>query len=278
MRYRLLFIVVLLPALTACSNLVFVPDKRIYGTPDRLGLTYQDIFFDSADGTRLHGWFLPAKDNAKGTVLHLHGNAENISTHIFSVAWLPDEGFNVLLFDYRGYGRSEGEPSLQGVHQDFDAALHWLLDKQGAGPVIVFGQSIGGAIAIYGVAHSDARESIDALVVESAPSSYREIAREKLAGFFLTWPFQWPLSLTISDEYSPIHAIKDIEDLPLLLIHGNRDKIVPIHHGRRLYQAANPPKDFWLVDDGGHIQAFAREQYRRRFIDYLTEHIAGEKQ
>lgn len=262
----------LLTGLLGCSGVFFQPYRTYVQTPDQLGLAYQDVYFNASDGTRLHAWFLPAPGKALGTILFLHGNAQNISTHIMSVRWLPARGFNVFLPDYRGYGASEGEPTLAGVQDDVDAALRTLLARPDVNPdrIVVFGQSLGGAIAIYNVAHSPYRQHIKALVVESAFASYRQIAREKLASFWLTWPFQWPLSWTVSDRYSPAEAVARISPIPLLIIHGDRDAIVPVHHGRQLYELAREPKQLWIVAGGGHIQAFQRQNYRDRFVDYLT--------
>ncbi len=271
MYRRIIIAACLLLSQVACSGLLFYPSGTMVRTPDQVGLLYKDVYFKTSDGVKLHGWYLPAAGKPVGTILFVHGNAENISTHIFNVAWLPSEGFNVFLFDYRGYGLSAGSPSLPGVHRDFAAALHWLLKRPFAAQrgVVVFGQSLGGGIAIYGVAHSDVKSHVRALVVESALSSYRDIAREKLAGFFLTWPLQWPLSYTLSDKYSPIYAIPDIRHIPIVIIHGDHDPVVPIHHGERLYAAANAPKQFWRVKGGGHIQAFAFEKYRKKLVKYL---------
>lgn len=285
MRHRHPYIAILMltlsAALTACSGLLFYPSREMVRTPDQLGLSYRDVYFHAPDGTRLHGWYLPARGSPVGTILYLHGNAENISTHIFNVAWLPAKGFNVFLFDYRGYGLSGGKPSLPGVHEDFAAALHWLLKRPFAARhgVVVFGQSLGAGIGIYGVAHSDraTKAHIRAVAAESALSSYRDIAREKLAGFFLTWPFQWPLSLTMPDKYSPIYAIKKIKSIPILIIHGDRDPIVPLHHGWRLYKAAVAPKQFWQVRGGGHIQAFTHKVFRQRFVRWLTALYQGRR-
>lgn len=262
----------LLTGLLGCSGVFFQPYRTYVQTPDQLGLAYQDVYFNASDGTRLHAWFLPAPGKALGTILFLHGNAQNISTHIMSVRWLPARGFNVFLPDYRGYGASEGEPTLAGVQDDVDAALRTLLARPDVNPdrIVVFGQSLGGAIAIYNVAHSPYRQHIKALVVESAFASYRQIAREKLASFWLTWPFQWPLSWTVSDRYSPAEAAARISPIPLLIIHGDRDAIVPVHHGRQLYELAREPKQLWIVAGGGHIQAFQHQDYRDRFVDYLT--------
>jgi len=270
---RLLLIGLLSVGLLGCNGVFFVPYRAHVQTPKQLGLAYEDVYFQAGDGTLLHAWHLPAESKALGTILFLHGNAENISTHIMSVRWLPARGFNVFLLDYRGYGTSGGAASLSGVQEDMDAALQTLLARKDVDPdrVVVFGQSLGGAIAIYNVAHSPYRQHIRALVVESAFASYRQIAREKLAGFWLTWPLQWPLSWTVSDEYSPSAAVAGVSPIPLLIIHGDRDLIVPPPHGQRLYDLAREPKQIWIVPGAGHIQAFQSQIYRDRFVAYLTE-------
>ena len=269
---RLLAIGLLSVSLLGCSGVFFQPYREHVQTPQRLGLTYEDVYFNASDGTRLHGWFLPTQDKALGTILFLHGNAENISTHIMSVRWLPARGFNVFLLDYRGYGFSEGEPTFGGVQDDAESALKMLVSRPGvdADRIVVFGQSLGGAIALYRVAHTAYRENIRALVVESAFPGYRQITREKLADFWLTWPLQYPLSWTVSDEYSPFRAVASISPIPLLVIHGDQDPIVPLHHGQRLFELAREPKQLWIVSGGGHIGAFQHQSYRDRFVDYLT--------
>ena len=270
---RLLLIGLLSAGLLGCNGMFFFPYRAQALSPEQLGLKYEDVDFPANDGTRLHAWFLPASGTALGTILFLHGNAENISTHIMSVRWLPAQGFNVFLLDYRGYGASEGEPSVEGAQEDVNAALRTLLSRRDVNPdrIVVFGQSLGGSIAVYNVAHSPYRRHVRALVVESAFASYRAIAREKLAAFWLTWPLQYPLSWTVSDEYSPSKAVAGISPIPFLIIHGDRDPIVPLHHGQRLYELAREPKQLWVVPGGGHIQAFQLQTNRDRFVAYLTE-------
>lgn len=273
---QLLLIGLLSVGLLGCNGVFFVPYRAHVQTPKQLGLAYEDVTFQAGDGTPLHAWFLPAEGKARGTILFLHGNAENISTHIMSVRWLPARGFNIFLLDYRGYGASGGVASVSGVQDDVDAALRTLLVRNDVDPdrVVILGQSLGGAIAIYNVAHSPYRRHIRALAVESAFASYRQITREKLAGFWLTWPLQWPLSWTVSDAYSPSAAVAGVSPIPLLIIHGDRDPIVPSHHGQRLYDLAREPKQLWVVPGGGHIQAFQNQIYRDRFVAYLTEVLA----
>jgi len=270
---RLLLIGLLSVGLLGCNGVFFIPYRANVQTPKQLGLAYEDVYFQAGDGTPLHAWFLPAESKALGTILFLHGNAENISTHIMSVRWLPARGFNVFLLDYRGYGASGGAASLSGAQEDMDAALRTLLARKDVDPdgVVVFGQSLGGAIAIHNVAHSPYRRHIRALVVESAFASYRQITHEKLADFWLTWPLQWPLSWTVSDEYSPSAAVAGVSPIPLLIIHGDRDPIVPPHHGQRLFDLAREPKQLWVIPGGRHIQVFQSQIYRDRFVAYLTE-------
>ncbi|MBL1259480.1 MAG: alpha/beta hydrolase [Thiotrichaceae bacterium] len=270
-RYLALLLCVVL--LSGCSQFLFYPHPSLIRTPTDVGLEYRDIQFSTQDGTQLHGWMLPAATQpATATVLFMHGNAENISTHLGSVYWLPERGFNVFLFDYRGYGQSAGEPSLDGVHQDAQRALEVVFEQtesEGV-PLVLFGQSLGGAIAISTVANSAYRGRIKGLIVESSFSSYQAIAREALGSFWLTWPLQWPLSLSISDAYHPGRAIERIKGLPVLVIHGEQDSVVAHHHGEALYRLANEPKQLWSISGGQHINTFNVVENRERLVDYLN--------
>ncbi len=272
-KLRALSLLLCFLMLSGCSGLIFYPLKPHVRSPKDIQLDYRDVTFSSTDGVSLHGWFLPAKGKSAGTVVFLHGNAENISTHVGSVYWLPDRGFNVFLFDYRGYGKSSGAPTIPGVHKDMLGALAYVFSQAGVDPerIVVLGQSLGGAIAVTALAQSPYCSRIKALVVESTFVSYRDIFREKAAGFWLTWFFQYPISWTVTDAYSPIKAVKKISPTPFLVIHGDRDVITPIHHGRRLYEAAAMPKEFWLVKGGRHTQAFSRQAFRDRLVNYLDD-------
>jgi uncharacterized protein len=260
-------------SLVGCTGVFFQPHKILVRTPDHVGVKYEAIDFPSADGVKLHGWFFPARGDACGTVLFLHGNAENISTHFASVYWLPERGFNVFLPDYRGYGASEGTPTLAGLQADIEGAMRYLLSRPGidTGRIVVFGQSLGGAQAIYYVAHTEHRQRLRALISDSAFSSYRDIAREKLGGYWLTWVLQYPLSWTISDEYSPVTVIPRVSPIPLLLVHGGADRVIPIGHAERLYAAAREPKEFWRLDGVEHIQSTNAKAVRERLVSYLRE-------
>lgn len=279
-RLLLALACVLLAQLSGCSRLFFYPQKQLLRTPAEIGLEFEEVVFPSSDGTRLHGWFLPAPSGARGSLLFLHGNAENISTHLGAVYWLPKQGFNVFLFDYRGFGRSEGEADIVGAHLDAAAALRYLAGRQEVDPnrLVVFGQSIGGAVALYTAATTDV--SIRAVVAESAFASYPGIMREKMSEALLTWPLQW-IAYGVTSRYDPIRVIRQIPPASLLLIHGDQDTIIPVEESRRLYAAAAGDKALWIVPGGGHISAFApgvpeSSAYRSRLVAFLRRVLGPE--
>ena len=136
--------------------------------------------------------------------------------------------------------------------------------------IVILAQSLGGALAIYNVAHSPYRGKIKALITESAFSDYTDIVKEKLSSFWLTWPLQWPLSLTIDNDYSPLPVVSKINPIPLLIIHGDNDKTGPLSHGETLFAAAGQPKEMCVVKNGGHIEAFRHKKYQAQLLDYLV--------
>ncbi len=232
----------------------------------------RDVYFKSADGLSLHGWYFRAREE-KGTILVCHGNVENISTHVKLDLWLIDAGYNLFIFDYRGYGRSEGAPDVRGIHLDAEAALEtvlFALPRTRNDGIIVFGKSLGGAVAIYTVANSPYKGRVKALILDSAFSDYRRIAREKIAESIIGWPFQYPLSWLVNDDYSPAKYIAKVSPVPVVIIHGAHDEIVPEHHGRILYDAALPPKEFWELTIPGHVLAQADAETRRKLLDFLA--------
>lgn len=271
---RGILLVLALTNLTACTYLAFQPMRQHVLDPAQIQLQADDYWITTSDGVKLHAWMLPHQGIEKGTVFFLHGNAENISTHIGSVWWLPKHGYNVFLFDYRGYGKSEGEPSLPGIQLDMAAALDWLFQRKDIDThrIVMFGQSMGGATAITGLPDSPYRSHIRGLIIEGSFTSYRELTRELLGNSWLTWLFQWPLSLTIDDTYRPIDSIRKLGDIPLLVIHSRSDDVIPFHHGEALFAAApDGNKRFWPVDNARHIAAFTEELNQKRLVDYLHE-------
>lgn len=258
---------------TVCSSVFFYPDQVTYITPDRLNLDYEDVFVETPDGETLHGWWLPANSEPKGTVYFLHGNAQNISSHIMNVAWLPERHYNVFLIDYRGYGRSTGSPDIEGTLHDAETGLRWLVGQQDVQnrPLFLLGQSLGGALGTALASEWVQRNEqppLDGVILDGTFSGFRAIAREKLGDFWLTWPLQVPLSWTITDEYEAHERIGDISPVPVMVIHSVRDGIIPFHHGERLYEAAAEPKSF-LQTDTPHASTFVIPGYQEEVLEFM---------
>ena len=262
-------------AASGCTGAFFHPQRTLVATPNVVGVRYEPVTLRTADSVELIAWFMPATGKAHATVLFLHGNAENISTHFMNVAWMPAEGFNVLALDYRGYGGSGGKPSLPGMQLDIDAALTALRARPDVDPrrIVLFGQSLGGALAIHYAARGPQRGALRAVIADSAFADYRAIASERLATSAVTWPFQWLPALVVDNDYSPLASVAEVSPLPLVLIHGDADAIVPPHHAQRLFEAARAPKELWLLPGIGHIQSVRDPALRRRLGDYVRRAV-----
>lgn len=255
---------------SACTNLIFQPTRIRYRDPGSLGIATEDLYLASSDGVVLHGWRLPAAGPARGSIVFLHGNAENISSHIGGVHWLPAHGYEVFLFDYRGYGRSGGSAELDGVMHDAGrmidyARTHATVAGRG---LTVMGQSLGGSIAISALARLPDRSGINGLIAISAFSDYRQITRDALASHWLTRALRWPLSLTVSNRYRPADAIGALSPLPVFLLYSEADEIVSAAHARQLYEAAAPPR-FLVELQGGHNRMLALPENHERLLQIL---------
>lgn len=272
----------LVGSFSACSSLsgfLFYPHEGHYQTPEGLGVDYETIRFES-EGFELENWLLLPKSGTeqKGTVLYLHGNGENISTHMNSVAWLTLEGYKVFLLDYRGYGNSEGASTLRSALYDVHQAHLWL-SKHEELPLFLFGQSMGGALAITYAANIDNVQEedlkpIQALVAESAPADWPQVAREAMRNHWLTWLIQIPASF-IESKYNPEEHIGQLTNIPILLMHSKQDPIVSYGHYEQLLAAAEEAdvhvETYQTL--GGHTQGLAYEQARKRFIEFIEKAV-----
>lgn len=252
---------------------MFHPEKEFVLEPSRLELPYDNLSLNTPDGLKLHAWFIPAYCSgktpcpAKANILYLHGNAENISSHTFSVLWLILYGYNLTALDYRGFGRSEGSVSLSGSETDIQTAINYLLEKYPDLPLFVFGQSIGASLAVSAVAKSEYQDRIAGVIIDSAFSKTRRIAREKVAQVWLLWPFQYPLSFLVA-ENDPEGNVSKIT-APKLFLTTEDDQTVPPHHTRLLYTKAAAPKELEIVAKGGHIRALNNERAKDVLLKFL---------
>lgn len=226
--------------------------------PGRIGLAFEEVTLMSADGPRLSGWFIPAR-NPRATLLFCHGNAGNISHRLDSIRLFHELGLSVLIFDYRGFGRSEGAPGEEGTYLDAHAAWTYLSETLGlpAHSIILFGRSLGGAVA----AELATRVRAGGLVLESPFTSVPDRAAEL---------YPWlPVRLLSRFRYDTLNRLGTI-DTPLMILHSRDDELIPIAHGERLFAAARAPKRFVTLR-GGHNNGYrvSEEEYRRQWSTYL---------
>ena len=225
------------------DRLVYFPERVLAATPAQAGLAYESARFTSADGVALSGWFIPAP-KARATLLYCHGNAGNISHRLESIRQFHQLGLNVFIFDYRGYGASEGAPTEAGTYHDAEAARRYLVEVQGVAPerIVYFGRSLGGAIAAWLATQHPPR----ALIVESAFTSVPDFGTEI---------YPWlPVRLLARLHYPTQEYLQSVQ-APVLVVHSRGDEIVPFRHGEKLYESANAPKEF-LEIRGGHNDGF----------------------
>lgn len=269
----LLLLVGLLAGLNGCSSLYFYPMKPWLQNPAHQGLDYQDVVLIQPSGLRLDGWWLPARGYPRGTVYFLHGNAENISTHLANVQWLPARGYNVFLLDYRGYGLSEGSPDLPGALSDIQLGLDWLehsgrLDGK---PLVLFGQSLGASMSVDVLSRDENKGKVDCVMLEAGFASYRDIAKTVMRRSWLLWPLQWLVTPGLPPRSEdPVNHIADLAPRPLLVMHSEDDPVVPYASGQRLFKAAREPKRF-IALTGGHAQGAQDPVIQDRMLAFLDD-------
>lgn len=240
------------------KNLYF-PLKRIEATPGDIGLKYEDVFFDAEDGKKLHGWFVPA--NSKKVLILLHGNGGNISHRLELISIFHDIGLNVFIFDYRGYGKSQGITTEKGTMLDGLAAYNYVRNL-GTDPecIILLGRSLGANIAI----ELATMINTGILISEGGFTSVMDIAKD-LYGIR-------PPGFLIHNKYNALEKVSKVTT-PTLIIHGESDEIIPIMHGLILYEEANEPKEFFEIK-GGHNDGFilTGEEYYTRIEEFINKY------
>lgn len=258
--------------LCGCTNVFLQPSRALFLDPGKVGAVWEEARFSSSDGTPLTGlWFPSRRGEAKGVVVQFHGNAENMTSHFLAVQWLALEGWHVLAFDYRGYGASGGRKDLDGAVTDGAAALAYARARAPGLPLAVVGQSLGGAVALAAL-ERDGGDGVRAVVIESSFSSFIGIARDKLAGWWLTRYIRGPLAYAlVSDRYRPVRLAARRAPVPLAVLHAPGDPVVPYEQGLALYKAAKAPKEWWEVPGSGHAEAFTKYgvEFRPRLAGFL---------
>jgi len=251
------------------DRFVFYPTREIEATPADIGLDYRDVMIEVADGERIHAWYVPAPagsgaesdasaEHRRPTVIFCHGNGGNISHRLATIEFITKLDANIMLFDYRGYGRSGGSPSEANIYADADACYRWLLDKTNARPdrIVWFGRSLGGAVAV----ELATRAECAGLIVESSFTSAREMGRRM-------FPF-FPVGLLLRYEFDSVAKIGRV-NCPVLVTHSREDDIVPYSMGRRL---SEPKKFLDFTGDHNARGYMAQEDYLKAVRSIIYPH------
>lgn len=243
------------------DRMVYHPDRKIVNTPEDIGLPFEEITLRTRDGVNISAWFIPAR-HERGVVLFCHGNAGNISHRLDSIRIFHDLNLEVFIFDYRGYGKSEGSPTEKGTYLDAEAAWDYLVHVRNVRPenIILFGRSLGSAVA----AEIALTREAGALILESAFTSIPDLGGD-------LYPYL-PVKLISRFEYATVDKVNRI-DIPKLIIHSDRDEIIPYNHGITLFEKANGPKKFLCIS-GGHNEGFlmSGSVYRDGIGEFIAEY------
>ncbi|HEY9033260.1 MAG TPA: alpha/beta fold hydrolase [Pseudomonadales bacterium] len=258
--------------LQACAgNRVFYPETGFRQTPADLGYQYRQRQLAAADGTPLSLWQVPASGESQGVILYFHGNARNLAGNLHQVLWLADAGYELVMMEYRGYGDSPAEADLAHSIDDIGRVLDWFVASYPQQPRFVLGQSLGAAMAGFALASSGSAGHFDGVVLDAAFAGYRRIMREVLARHWLTGLLRYPASLAMPAGYDLLPVIDRISPTPLLIMHGDNDRVVDYAHALDLYRAAAEPKQL-LTYHQRHIQAFADASARQLLLLFLQQH------
>lgn len=256
----LLGLALLVFPMSLVDRMVFQPTPGEDLRPSDVGLSGEDVFLDTDDGVRVHAYWLPAAD-ADRAILFLHGNAGNASHRLPNAALLVRMGANVLLMDYRGYGKSEGRPSERGVYADARAGLAHLVESRGIPQerIVLFGRSLGGSVAVE-LARG---RTLAGVILESTFTSIADVARSAVG----------PLAVLAGRRFDSRSKIGELQS-PLLFFHGDRDGIVPYALGRELYEAAPDPKAFETIPGAGHNDTVEQggRVYLERIARFIEQH------
>jgi len=243
------------------GRMMFMPSREIDITPDQAGLAYEDVFIEVAEGERFHAWYFPveAAVATSRTVLFFHGNAGNISHRLSTAQLLLEMGVNVLIFDYRGYGRSDGEPTEINIYADARAAYNWLLEEKQLMPsdIFLFGRSLGGAVAIELAVSNECA----GVILESSFTSIVDMGRR-------LYPYL-PVSLLARYRFDAISKIGQVRS-KVLVTHSPDDEMIPYEMGRQLYEAASDNRAFIVLSGGHNDQSyFDNTNYRNGLQEFF---------
>lgn len=256
--------------LTGCSSLLYYPDHNLYVEEELMEYRPEDVTLPLQGGGEIHGWYFTAS-HPKGVIIYFHGNGQNRSSHFVNLYWLVREGYNLFAAEYPGYGDTDGKPTPQNTIAAGHASLRYIKERNPQLPMIVYGQSLGGAVALRTAIDMKNEIPMALVVADSSFLSYQRVAAKILKKSWLTFLFQWLPYLVLDDSFAPGTAVKELSPVPLLVIHGTKDPVIPFAMGEEIYQQAREPKELWSFESEFHGQPFTGRDGAARRIEFLTK-------
>lgn len=266
---------VLLLTLGGCSkNSIFPTDTKVYGSPQEHDYRYEEHFFSSSQGALLHGWMFRSKGPSRGLIVVTNGMRYNMSERFKKWTWVLEEGYDLFIYDYRGYGGSVGEVDMFGFVDDVTAAITYSHQLAPTLPMVLVGQSMGGSFVIDAVAKSD-YPYVRLLIIDSTMIGFAKAADALIKKHFLLWPLIW-----VPDAITPkgVDAIDFVDKTKTatLFVVGQSDSVIPPEHSLELYIKAEEPKALWIVENAEHVECLCAPEVRADLKKVLEEVLKEE--
>ncbi len=272
---HLLSFFVLLLLLSGCSkNAIFPTDTKVYDSPEKYEYSYEEFYFESSQKSLLRGWLFRSKGPSQGVVVVANGMKYNMSSRFQEWTWLLEKGYDLFIFDYRGYGESMGEVDMFGFVDDVTSAIEYAHALNESLPMVVVGQSMGGSFVIDAVAKKP-YPYVKLLVIDSTMTGFASAAKEIIKEHVLLWPLIW-VPDTITPEGVDSIDFVDKTATPTLFMVGLQDKIIPPSHSAELFVKAKEPKALWVVEEAEHVDCIHNDQVKEDLLIAIDDALKGQ--
>ena len=269
MLKTLIIFFVLLLSLGGCSkNSIFPTDTKVYDSPENQGESYEEYYFPSSQGALLRGWLFRSKGPSQGIIVVTNGMHYNMSERFKKWTWVLDEGYDLFIYDFRGYGASEGEVDMFGFVDDVTAAIAFSHQLRPELPMVLVGQSMGGSFVIDAMAKKR-YPYVKLLLIDSTMVGFAKAADALIRQYFLLWPLIWVPDAITPEGVDSIDFV-DKTKTPMLFVVGQSDSIIPPEHSLDLYIKAEEPKALWIVEDAEHVECLCSPEVRRSLKKVLA--------
>jgi len=271
----LILFFLLLLLFSGCSkNAIFPTDTKVYDSPENYTYSYEEFYFKSSQEAMLRGWLFRAKGPSQGMIVVANGMIFNMSSRFTEWTWVLEKGYDLFIFDYRGYGESMGEVDMFGFVDDVTSAIEYAHSLDMALPMVVVGQSMGGSFVIDAVAKKS-YPYVKLLVIDSTMTGFAAAGEELAKQHVLLWPLVWVLALVTLEGVDSIDFV-DQTATPTLFTVGLSDTIIPPSHSAELFVKANEPKALWIVEAAEHVKCIDNEVLKNDLAVVLDGAMKGE--